>query len=217
MTTACPVCGSANDPRAQFCAHPGCGAYLGRDEDRGAPEEHVGGQLELATPRLAVAPGGAVTTELTVHNTGTMVERFHLWVVGDAGPWAQVEPLEVSAYPGDSATSAVTFTPPPPPTGPSGSIRFEVVADSTVHPSLQLTAPGTVTVRSSASRAVAGGGPSVTAHGNRIITPALAVWQLVLIGGLVLLVVVGFVLAGASSGGSYGALTPSTTGEAVDA
>ena len=66
----------------------------------------------LSTPSVVVAPGGTVTVEVTVRNTGTVVDEFRVEVLGAAADWAQAAPEVVPLFPGASAPVIVTFSPP---------------------------------------------------------------------------------------------------------
>ena len=46
----------------------------------------------LTAPALSVQPGSEVTTVLTVRNTGSVVDHFHIQVLGDAARWATATP-----------------------------------------------------------------------------------------------------------------------------
>ncbi|MBX9394372.1 hypothetical protein K4749_12355 [Streptomyces sp. TRM72054] len=61
---------------------------------------------------------------MRLRNTGTVVDRFTLDVLGEAKEWITVSPGEVSVFPGDDATAELTFRPPRAASTPSGSIRF---------------------------------------------------------------------------------------------
>jgi type II secretory pathway pseudopilin PulG len=72
----------------------------------------MGAQASLTPDRLAVVPGGEVSAQITVTNTGTVVDSFSLDVLGPAAQWSSCEPAVVSTFPGQAATAAVTFRPP---------------------------------------------------------------------------------------------------------
>lgn len=120
MTVACPNCGQPNAERAEFCANPSCRVFLSWDEGRrpdaeprpSPPDHRAGARLEMSATHLGVRPGERVTVAVTVHNSGTVVERFRVSVVGDAARWARVEPAEIVAYPAGAATCTVEFAPP---------------------------------------------------------------------------------------------------------
>ncbi len=80
----------------------------------------------LETVELRVAPGAEASCELTIRNTGDLVEAYQLDVVGDAAPWATVDPPSVSIYPGAEATAQVVFRPLRSPPTPAGEIPFAV-------------------------------------------------------------------------------------------
>lgn len=66
----------------------------------------------LQTERLAVTPGEVVTLELTVRNTGSIVDEFACQVIGEAAPWSTVEPPSLSLLPNSQGTVAISISPP---------------------------------------------------------------------------------------------------------
>ncbi|WP_412542442.1 hypothetical protein R8Z50_08075 [Longispora sp. K20-0274] len=72
----------------------------------------------LTSTVLEIVPGSQATCELTLRNNGDVVEEYRFEVVGDAAPWATVEPAVLSLYPGAETPVTVTFHPPR-----SGSVR----------------------------------------------------------------------------------------------
>ena len=148
----CPNCGRSNEPDAQFCANPECRAYLPAGADRPADgparpvEQRTGARLQLAQTALTTKPGEAVTTTVTVHNGGNLVDQFTFAVTGPMAGWASVEPREVSVYPGTPASATVRFAPPAYPPAPAGVAPFAVHATSELTPGLVAEATGTVTV-----------------------------------------------------------------------
>lgn len=78
----------------------------------------------LQTADITVEPGGEARCEVRLRNTGTVVDRFTLDVLGEAKEWISVSPGEVSVFPGDDATAELTFRPPRAASTPSGSVRF---------------------------------------------------------------------------------------------
>jgi hypothetical protein len=66
----------------------------------------------LTPAALPVKPGEVAEVELSVINTGGVVDSFTLEVLGDPAPWAVVEPPSLSLFPGQRETAKVRFTPP---------------------------------------------------------------------------------------------------------
>lgn len=61
---------------------------------------------------LAVDPGGRAQCKVRVKNTGTLVQQYHMVVLGDTAAWAKVEPPILSLFPGNEDTVTIVFTPP---------------------------------------------------------------------------------------------------------
>lgn len=66
----------------------------------------------LRTESLEVEPGRDAETVLTVHNTGSIVEQFSVEVIGDAAPWATVEPTALSLFPNTQQDVTIWFRTP---------------------------------------------------------------------------------------------------------
>lgn len=153
MAIICRQCGQQNRDDAQFCTRTGCGAFLEWDGTRAhglvAPiraTQEAGVQLSLQDRRLAVEPGSAVSTSVTVRNVGTRVEQFFVRIEGPAAQWATVDPPELAVYPGAEARCALRFAPPRDQRTAPGTAPFLVRAWSTVNPGLQAVAEGMLDV-----------------------------------------------------------------------
>ena len=82
-----------------------------------------------ADDALAVEPGRTTTTELTLVNTGTIVEQFTILLLGDVAPWTEPDPPVVSLFPGAQQVVTLRFAPLGPSTSradrsPSGSRSY---------------------------------------------------------------------------------------------
>ncbi|MDP8971339.1 MAG: hypothetical protein M3N52_12760, partial [Actinomycetota bacterium] len=86
----------------------------------------MGATASLSGTALAVEPGESVDCELQVRNTGRVVDQFTFEVLGDAAPWATVEPESLSLFPDGDGTARVTFAPPRLPQTPAGAVPFAV-------------------------------------------------------------------------------------------
>src|SRR4051794_29399227 len=129
-------------------AVPGNGAPQPRGASELAPQvsRRKGADLTLEQTELAVEPGAAVATTLTLHNLGEEVERFHLEVNGPAASFAAVEPPDLRMLPDKKQSATVRFTAPRDPGLPAGTYPFQVVARSTVNPDVVPLSSGVVTV-----------------------------------------------------------------------
>jgi hypothetical protein len=120
-----------------------------RVERRPAQEEaRVGVAIALSAPSLKVDPGGETEVDVTVRNTGTLVDAVTFSVAGAAARWATVEPARLSLMPGAESVTTVKFRPPREPASRAGEAPFEVQARSGDAPAIAASAPGTLTVRS---------------------------------------------------------------------
>jgi hypothetical protein len=100
---------------------------------------------------LNVEPGGQARVEVTIRNTGSIVENYRVDVVGEVagqGPpeWAQVHPPEVSVYPKEKGTAIVVLAPPAGIATGSGRFPFGIRVISTVPPHASAVAEGDVEV-----------------------------------------------------------------------
>jgi len=66
----------------------------------------------LATARVEVAPGGSATVELTVRNTGSVVDELKIEVLGAGAAWITPSPAVVPLFPGATAPVVLTIAPP---------------------------------------------------------------------------------------------------------
>jgi hypothetical protein len=86
----------------------------------------MGAEATLRHRRLPVAPGGEASTEITVKNTGLVVDSFTLSVLGEAAPWAFCEPGVISLFPGQEGTAQVLVRLPLESDLPHGPVPFGV-------------------------------------------------------------------------------------------
>lgn len=72
----------------------------------------MGVAVAIPPEELAVEPGAGADAEVKVRNTGQVVDRFSLDILGDAAGWASVEPATINLMPGEESTARITFAPP---------------------------------------------------------------------------------------------------------
>jgi hypothetical protein len=72
----------------------------------------MGASAKLDHGSLRVDPGGEVRGQITVRNSGTVVDQFSLEVLGDAAGWATLEPASLSLFPGAEGSAAFIIRPP---------------------------------------------------------------------------------------------------------
>lgn len=93
-----------------------------------------------------VEPGASVSLELTVRNTGTVVDQFSFDVLGGAAGWATFDPPTVSLFPQAEEPVHVTFSPPRATDTASGAIPFGVRVQSREDPDGSVVEEGTLNV-----------------------------------------------------------------------
>ncbi|MGH9056621.1 MAG: hypothetical protein ACRDYY_12290 [Acidimicrobiales bacterium] len=108
----------------------------------------MGVVASLQPDRVAVEPGQSATCELSLANTGTIVEQFTIMVIGDAGEWTRSEPPVVSLFPGGQQTVTLRFSPPRLHTTPAGEVPFGVKVIPSNEPEESVTEEGVVAVGS---------------------------------------------------------------------
>jgi hypothetical protein len=100
----------------------------------------MGAEASLTPAVLPVRPGDEAVAELSVTNTGTVVDSFTLEVLGDSAAWARCEPPVLSLFPGQSETVRVVFQPPAGPgmrPGPLGFAVRIVPTEDAAHPAVE--------------------------------------------------------------------------------
>jgi len=65
----------------------------------------------LTTADLTVEAGARAVATIRVRNTGSIVDRFDIDVVGVTASWATVDPASLSLFPGAEGTATITFAP----------------------------------------------------------------------------------------------------------
>jgi hypothetical protein len=94
----------------------------------------MGAEAILRPDSFPVYPGGEAHSEISVRNTGQVVDSFALSVIGDAAAWAMCEPPVLSLFPGQSAAAHVIVRPPLGPHVPHGPLPFAVRVTSSEDP-----------------------------------------------------------------------------------
>ena len=102
--------------------------------------------VALKVDNLAVEPGQTATGELSLANTGTIVEQFTILVLGDAAEWTQVEPPVVSLFPQGQQTVTLRFSPPRVHTTPNGYVEFAVKVIPSNEPEESVVEEGAINV-----------------------------------------------------------------------
>ena len=95
---------------------------------------------------LSVEPGQSVSCQLSLSNTGTIVEQFAIMVLGEGAEWIRSEPPVVSMFPGAQQTVTLRFSPPRDSTTPAGAVPFAVKVIPSNEPDETVTEEGQITV-----------------------------------------------------------------------
>lgn len=95
---------------------------------------------------LTVDPGQKISCQLSLSNTGTIVEQFAIMILGEAADWIKAEPPVVSMFPGAQQTVALQFNPPRAHTTPAGPVPFAVKVIPSTEPESSVTEEGIVSV-----------------------------------------------------------------------
>lgn len=90
--------------------------------------------VSLASSRVEVVPGGTASVEVTLRNTGAVVDEFRLEVLGVAAEWSSVAPAVVPLFPNATAQAVITFAPARTSDTPAGEIDVAVRASSREDP-----------------------------------------------------------------------------------
>jgi len=113
----------------EFCANPGCGAYLGYV---GKKAEATAGVVTVAVAPtvLAVRPGEEATAEIRVRNKSNVVDQYDIQVVGEPSQWTVAEPATLSLFPDAEGVTRVRFRPIRSPAIPAGRKPFAINVQS---------------------------------------------------------------------------------------
>ncbi|MBK3587493.1 hypothetical protein JHN49_28670, partial [Streptomyces sp. MBT57] len=79
--------------------------------------------LQLESDTLAI-PGEESRQSVQILNSGSVVDRFELDVLGEASEWIRVEPADVNVYPDQTAEVELVFRPPRSSQLPAGPVTF---------------------------------------------------------------------------------------------
>jgi hypothetical protein len=106
----------------------------------------MGASAALSSSSLPVTPGSEVAVDVTVRNTGTVVDQFTIEVIGDAAAWSTVAPPTVSLFPGSDERVKIVFRPPMTADGPAGEVPFGVRVRSKEDPAGSVVEEGTLDI-----------------------------------------------------------------------
>ncbi|HMC39728.1 MAG TPA: hypothetical protein VKI19_08710 [Acidimicrobiales bacterium] len=97
---------------------------------------------------LSADPGRETTCQLSLSNTGTIVEQFAIMLLGDGAGWIRAEPPVVSMFPGAQQTVTLHFAPPRDSTTLAGELPFAVKVIPSNEPDESVTEEGVISVGS---------------------------------------------------------------------
>ncbi len=106
----------------------------------------MGATARLSDAAIAVECGSEGACQVTVRNTGTVVDEFTFTVLGEAAAWATVVPATLSLFPDAEGEVTVTLAPPREASTPVGQLPFAVRVASKEDPRGSVVEEGTVDV-----------------------------------------------------------------------
>lgn len=80
----------------------------------------------LSAVDLSVDPGSQAATTIRVRNTGSIVDRFDIDIVGPAAGWARADPAALSLFPGAEGSATIAFSPARASTPRAGTYPFGI-------------------------------------------------------------------------------------------
>ncbi|PZS34100.1 MAG: hypothetical protein DLM59_05285 [Pseudonocardiales bacterium] len=86
----------------------------------------MGVTARLSEAALRADPGAEATCQVTVRNTGTVVDEFAVTVLGESAAWATAEPPSLSLFPDAEGEVTIRLRPPRDASTPQGRIPFGV-------------------------------------------------------------------------------------------
>lgn len=106
----------------------------------------MGLTASLSETSLAAEPGEEVSLQVTIRNTGSVVDEFTIEVVGPVADWAAAEPPTLSLFPDDDGVTVIRFRVPRTIGVRSGEIPFAVRVRSREDPDGTIAEEGTLVV-----------------------------------------------------------------------
>lgn len=106
----------------------------------------MGASARLSTAAIRVECGSEATCQVTVRNTGTVVDEYAFAVLGESAAWTAVDPPTLSLFPDAEGEVTVTFRPPRDASTPVGQLPFGVRVASKEDPRGSVVEEGTVDV-----------------------------------------------------------------------
>jgi hypothetical protein len=126
----------------------------------------MGAVTSLSRNDPTVDPGGQAAVTVKVRNSGSIVDRFDVDVVGPSAGWARVDPASLSLFPGVEGTVTITWTPPRASNPRAGTYPFGIRVRPAADPSGSTVEEGRISVTPFTS--VAADIVPVTSRGSRV-------------------------------------------------
>jgi hypothetical protein len=102
--------------------------------------------VSLSTDSVALVPGETGGCEISVTNTGSLVDQFSVGLIGLQDDWVTIEPRTLNLMPTTTGTVTLTFAPPRSPDLVAGRHRFGVRVGSREDPGASVVEEGVVEV-----------------------------------------------------------------------
>ena len=100
----------------------------------------------LEPANVAVEPGAQGGLTVRVRNSGSIVDRFELTVVGPLAPFAHAEPAALSLFPGQEGEARIVFTAPRESAPQAGTFPYGVRVRAAADPAGATVEEGRVTI-----------------------------------------------------------------------
>jgi hypothetical protein len=106
----------------------------------------MGAVVSLEPRSVPATPGSQSIVLVRVRNSGKVVDQFAFQVLGDAAPWATIDPPTLSLFPGAEGTATIAFAPPRSPATRAGPTPFGVRVASKEDPGGSAVEEGTLEI-----------------------------------------------------------------------
>lgn len=107
----------------------------------------MGVVANLVPGTVTVQAGGQGVVLLRIRNTGSIVDRFIVSVVGPSAAWTRVEPPDLSLFPGAEGETRIVFAPPRSSAFAAGTFPFGIRIVPETQPIAATVEEGRVTVQ----------------------------------------------------------------------
>jgi hypothetical protein len=126
----------------------------------------MGAVTTLSRADPTVDPGGQAAVSIKIRNSGSIVDRFDVDVVGPTAGWVHVDPPSLSLFPGVEGSATITWSPPRASNPRAGVYPFGVRVRPAADPAGSTVEEGKISVTPFTS--VAADIVPVTSRGSRV-------------------------------------------------